>query len=144
MDVGIWLEAWQQVENKFAQGGEEALKQDEWMWLLLRNFIDAVEADGMLGFYAGAAADYLEQTMAALLKIDATEACRILEQINTLFPELPLNADERTKVIEGWQDDAYFRLIRELEDQFFELQPQLEEKLDDLVARVLLDYAEDQ
>lgn len=142
MDIGLWLPLWELVEARRLELGESNLDDDERLWLYLRRVIDEVEDQGLLGLYCTELAPDPQRLAEFWLQIDAEEMANLFEQLQSMLPNglAPEDEAERANLIELWQDDAYAKLLAELEDDFYELLPAAEDLLDAVVRRVMEKY----
>lgn len=63
----------------------------------------------------------------------------MLKKINMLFPsgKPSTNIDKRNDVISSWEDDQYEELFERLDEQFYELEEDLESKLEPIIKNVI-------
>ena len=139
MDIGLWLPIWETVEKRCLKEGYAALDEDERLWLILRRAIDEVEHNGLLGLYCAVLSPQPAELLAAWQAIGAEDMYNVFERATALLPEgLPPEDEEQSEaLIALWQNDDYAKLVAELEDDFYELLPETERLLDEVVKRVL-------
>lgn len=134
-----WEQRWNQLFDKYEEKGYLSFSLDERIWFNVRGLIDAIENGGIISFYYNYGADYLDDTLEDLKKIDAIEVVHLLQKVNELFPNgnPPKDIDERNEVIDSW-DGQYEELLETLNERFYnELQENLEIKLDKVVKRLI-------
>jgi hypothetical protein len=117
---------WERLVNKYTNEGYDKLTSDERTWFNVRCLMDAVDNGGLISFYYNNGADYLNETVEDLMKIDAQDVIALLEQINSLFPNsIPSqDVDERNDIISSWDDeDTDLQAIFEkVDDVFYDLE----------------------
>jgi|GEM_PF-2235797 len=140
MEIGLWLPVWEMIERRYAEKGLGDLDEDERLWLVLRRAIDEVENDGLLGLFCAAKPPQPRELLAAWLAIGAEDMHNVFERATALLPQgLPPEDDDQCEaLIKLWQDDDYAKLVAEIEDDFYELLPQSEELLDEVVKKILM------
>jgi hypothetical protein len=119
--------------------GYLSFSSDERIWFNVRGLIEAIENGGLISFYYNYGADYLDDTLEDLKKIDAIEVVHLLQKVNELFPNgnPPKALDELNEVIYS-RDEQYNDLFEELDKTFYnEQQEILKIKLDKVVKRLL-------
>ncbi|SMQ80584.1 protein of unknown function [Bacillus sp. OV166] len=134
-----WEQLWNQLFDKYEEKGYLSFSSDERIWFNVRGLIEAIENGGLISFYYNYGADYLDDTLEDLKKIDAIEVVHLLQKLNELFPNgnPPKDIDERNELIDSW-DGQYNDLFEELDKKFYnEQQETLEIKLDKVVKRLL-------
>ena len=105
-----WELRWYELFEKLDLEGYDSLNPDEKLWFNVRVLIDSVNNGGIISFYYNSGADYLEDTMEDLQKLDATDVLDILVKMNELFPngKPPKGNDERNEIISSWEDDGVY------------------------------------
>jgi Domain of unknown function (DUF4375) len=134
-----WEQRWNQLFDKYEEKGYLSFSSDERIWFNVRGLIDAIENGGLISFYYNYAADYLDDTLEDLKKLDAIDVINLLQKVNDLFPNgnPPKDIDERNEVIDSW-DGQYDDLFEELDNRFYEeLKDNLEIKLDKVIKRLI-------
>ena len=141
MDIAIWWPVWQALNERIAEEGMDTLSQEEQMWLLLRNHLDDVQENGIIGFYLGEYACKIEAMIAAWQQLGVWEMANIFERADLLLPSggHPADDAEREQYIAIWESDDYHKLFQELETDFEECLPAAEQALGDLLRRILGD-----
>lgn len=141
MDYLDWKDNWENIVDKCENEGYDKLTHDERIWYNIRSLIDTVDNGGIISFYYNYGADYLEETIEDLKKIEAQEIIGLIEQVNRLFPNsIPSrDIDERNRIISSWDDedkdlDNFFENI---DNRFYELEEELELKLNTIVRKII-------
>ncbi len=139
MDIMMWEPLWQSLIKKKQTHGEHSLSKDERLWLLLRQHIDEVEENSVIGFYCGEDAFLVHDIIDAWQSLGMDEMANIFERGNALFAGdgFPENDAERDALIEAWQDQEYQKIFRELDEDFEHALPQAELMLDQVARRIL-------
>ncbi|MFP5115214.1 DMP19 family protein [Bacillaceae bacterium C204] len=76
-----WEQRWNQLFDKYEEKGYLSFSSDERIWFNVRGLIDAIENGGLISFYYNYGADYLDDTLEDLQKIDAIEVVHLLQKI---------------------------------------------------------------
>ncbi len=139
MDYMEWEHPWKELVNKYSDNGYEGLTPDERVWFNVRCLIDSVDNGGIISFYYNSGADYLEETIEDLNKLKASKAINLLKKVNKLFPngKPSKNIAERNDVISSWEDEQNEKLFEKLDEQFYELEEDLESKLELIIKKVI-------
>ena len=139
MDISVWLPLWDKLNVKLKNTGGIALSDDERLWLLLRNHIDDVEDNSVIGFYCGEGSQRIGEVIDGWLSIGAEDMANIFERGNSLFinGSPPENEQEMDDLIETWQDAEYQKIFRELDEDFEQALPGAEVLLDTVIKRIL-------
>ncbi len=132
---------WEELVDKWEKEGYEKLTEDERMWFNIRSLIDIVDGGGIISFYSDYGAEYLEETMEDLYKLNAQNIIDIIEQVNKLFPNSKpsKDIDKRNEVILSWddEDESIENFLEDLDSQFYELEDELESKLEPIVKKII-------
>lgn len=133
-----WKDRWMALVDKWDVEGYESLSPDERIWFIIRGLIDSVGNGGLVSFYYNPNADHLDDTMDALRALGALEVIEIMNRVNSLFPggRPSGDIDERNAVIDQW-DDSVSDLLEQLDQEFWELDDDLEDELDPVIRRLL-------
>ena len=127
------------VQELLAAAKERELTADERIWLLIRNTIDDIDYNGLIGYYCGENVDFMPVLLAALENIRALDMVRLFDTINQIFPggRVPETEAEKEKLAEDWlQQPTVHKMFNDWDAQYYELLPETEELLDDLAARI--------
>jgi hypothetical protein len=132
---------WENLIDKYDYEGYDKLTSDERIWFNVRSLIDEVDNGGLISFYSNHGADYLEETIEDLKKLEAQEIINLIDQINSLFPNsMPSrDIDERNNIISSWDDDDndLNDLLESLDEKFYALEEELELRLEPIVRRII-------
>jgi len=132
---------WESLIDKYDNEGYCKLTSDERIWFNVRLLLDAVDNGGLISFYYNHGADYLQETIEDLKKLKAQEVIALIEQVNSLFPNLtpPRDIDERNDIISSWDDEDkdLNKLLESVDNKFYALEEELELKLDPIIRQVL-------
>ncbi|MEG1661266.1 MAG: hypothetical protein RR332_02020, partial [Clostridiales bacterium] len=136
MDIAVLTPLWEKTLRKKCDLGEHALSEDERLWLLLREHIDDVEDNSIIGFYCGDGAANIEAIIAGWLSLGAEDMANIFERGTTLLDCYGLVQDDlaKEKLIEAWQDPECQKIFSDMDDDFDHALPKAEALLDQ-VAR---------
>ena len=117
------------VEKAFADYG--SLTRDERVWINVQSLLDQVNNGGLISHYYNSGADYNQETIEDLQWLGFVELATLLMRINGLFPSGQPSTDikERNEVIDTWPVGKYDDLLEELDEQFYQKEPALENTL---------------
>lgn len=129
---------WEKLIDKWVKRGYETLLPSERIWFNVRSLIDSVDNGGLISYYYNSGADYLEETVEDLYKLKAYEVINIINQVNELFQDdkPPIDIDRRNNIISSW-DGKNDELLEELDRQFYQLEEDLEAKLEPVIKMVV-------
>ncbi len=135
----LWLEEWEALEKKFQTEGYDALTVSERLWHSLHNMIDAMESYGITGLYCSKQVEYLPEIMEDLASLGFLDLVDKIEKLNHSFPNHypPANPDVCCQIIEEMEETSDKKLMEEINDLFFESMPDLETKLDLVIASIV-------
>lgn len=141
MDYLDWKDSWENLVTKCENEGYDKLTSDERVWYNIRSLIDAVDNGGVISFYYNYGANYLNETLEDLKKIEAQEVIGLVEQVNGLFPNSmpPRDIDDRNSIINSWDDEGkdLDALFESVDNRFYELEEELELKLESIVRQII-------
>ncbi len=141
MDYLDWKDSWENLVTKCENEGYGKLTSDERVWYNIRSLIDAVDNGGVISFYYNYGANYLNETLEDLKKIEAQEVIGLVEQVNGLFPNSmpPRDIDDRNSIINSWDDEGkdLDALFESVDNRFYELEEELELKLESIVRQII-------
>lgn len=141
MDYLDWKDSWENLVTKCENEGYDKLTSDERVWYNIRSLIDAVDNGGVISFYYNYGANYLNETLEDLKKIEAQEVIGLVEQVNGLFPNSmpPRDIDDRNSIINSWDDEGkdLDGLFESIDNRFYELEEELELKLESIVRQII-------
>lgn len=102
--------------------------------------IQDVDNGGLISHYYNSGANYNQDTIEDLVWLGFRDISTFLTQINQLFPNGRLSKDieERNSVIESWPDGKYDYMLDELDQQFYQNEHDLENKLVQYIERMNL------
>ncbi|WP_410511499.1 DUF4375 domain-containing protein [Paenibacillus sp. BR2-3] len=111
-------------------------------WYNTRVLIDSVNDGGLISFYYNTGADYLIETMEDLHRIKADKVIKLLLKVNKLFPEgnVPTDIDERNEIISSWDDEETDSKLEKIDDQFYELEEDLEKRIEPVIKQLMNNY----
>lgn len=138
MDYLDWQNDWEKLVDKWSNTGYECLTPDERIWFNVRSLIDAVSNGGLISFYYNPGADYLDETIEDLHKLGEQQVVNLIKKINKLFPNSkpPRDIDKRNEIIDSW-DDKNEELFETVDSHFYELEEDLELKLEPIIKRII-------
>jgi hypothetical protein len=132
---------WKSLIDKFDAEGYDKLTSDERIWFNVRSLIDEVDNGGLISFYYNYGADYLQETIEDLRKLESKEVVALIEKINKLFPNSmpPRDIDERNDIISSWDDEVndLNDLLENVDNEFYAQEEELELKLEPIIRRVM-------
>lgn len=135
----VWQKKWEGIVDK-ALDDYNSLSFDERICYSIRILVDSVNNGGLISFYYNSGADYIDQTIEDLKHIDENYIVVLLEKMNSLFPNSkpPQDVDGRNEVISNWDDDDDERdkLLKMLDDKFYQLEDRLEEKFERIISNL--------
>lgn len=141
MDYLECKDNWENIVDKCENEGYDKLTADERIWYNIRSLIDAVDNGGVISFYYNYGADYLQETIEDLKKIEVQEVIALIEQVNRLFPNSipPRYIDERNRIINSWYDEDkdLDDLFESINNKFYELEEELELKLEPILRKII-------
>lgn len=121
---------WENLVNKaFADYG--SLIRDERVWINVQSLLDQANNGGLISHYYNSGADYNQETIEDLQWLGFSELAGLLIRINGLFPggQPSTDIEERNQVIYTWPAGKYDELLEELDEQFYQQEPELENTL---------------
>lgn len=135
----LWLEEWEALEKKFQAEGYDALTVPERLWYSLHNMIDAMESYGIAGLYCSKQVEYLPEIMEDLASLGFLDLVDKIEKLNHCFLNHypPANPDVCCQILEEMEETSDKKLMEEINDLFFESMPDLEAKLDLVIASIV-------
>ncbi len=142
MDISLWQKSWQIIKEKYAVSGVSALSEEELTWFILQHIIDETEQNGFLGLMVSDFNFPPHLMVDSWHNIAATDIADLMAGLINILPwdHLPEDEQEKEDLIELWQDIAYTQILHQLEDEFFELLPEAEQNLAELIVKIAHDY----
>lgn len=140
MDNSIWQAHWERLVDKWSQTGYESFTQDERIWFNVQCLTAAVNDGGLISYYYNSGADYMEETLDDLNKLEAQQVIAVLGKVNELFPNAkpPKDIEQRNVTIDSWgENEAIEELLDIVDDEFYQLVDGLELKLEPVIQRVI-------
>lgn len=139
MNSEDWMPHWKNLINKVDEIGYEKLSENERLWFNIRDLIDSADNGGLISFYYNSGADHLDETIEDLAKLNASEVIEILSKINKLFPNAkpPKDIDARNETISSWEDEVIDDLLEDLDNEFYELEEDLESRIEPIVKKLI-------
>ena len=121
---------WEMLVNK-ALTNYNSLSKNERLWFNVESLISSVDDGGLISHYYNSGANYNAETIEDLNYLGFNDISKLLEKINEYFPngKPPHNMEERNKVIENWTDRKFDKILKELDNNFFEKEKKLEQSL---------------
>jgi hypothetical protein len=130
---------WERLVSK-AHEDYSSLTRDERIWFNIQCLIQDVDNGGLISHYYNSGANYNQHTIEDLDWLGFRDISTFLTQINQLFPNGRPSKDieERNSVIESWPDGKYDYMLDELDQQFYQKENDLENKLVQYIERMNL------
>lgn len=123
-------EGWQAIGERLKTDGYDALDDHERVWLNVRSFADQMEAGGITAYFYHPWTGALDDLLAALALLDASEVQHQVARVARLFEGgVPADDDERNEAMERWADEANEKLLERIDDDLLPRMPDLEARL---------------
>ena len=131
--------AWKQLWKKIEQSGYSILDENERIWVTVDGLIGDVNGGGLISFFYNHGADEYDETLEDLQKIHANKAIELVKQISELFPggKPPKDIEDRNEIINTWDHDDLNDFFEELDNQFYDIQDDIEKKLEPIIDKVI-------
>ena len=139
MNEDLKQAAWKKLWQKIEQSDISRLDENERIWINVDGLIGDVSGGGLISFFYNHGADDYEETIEDLKKINANNAIELVNQIARLFPagKPPKDIEERNEIINSWDHDELNDYFEELDDQFYEIQDDIEKKLEPIIDKAI-------
>ncbi|CAM3572413.1 DUF4375 domain-containing protein [Paenibacillus lupini] len=131
----VWQSIWQKVEND----GQSSLNKYERIWLTVDGLIGDVSGGGLISFFYNHGADNYTETIEDLETIGAESAITLVNNIGSMFPDgvPPVNIEERNEIMDSWEHDELNEFFENLDEQFYAIMDDLENKLEPVIAEAI-------
>ncbi|MBP2001387.1 hypothetical protein J2Z69_002430 [Paenibacillus shirakamiensis] len=130
--------AWTILCEKLDTQGYSQLNEYERIWTNVEGLIGEVSGGSLISFFYNYGAEHYEDTLQDLHTLQAHKAISLVKKIGDLFPSgvPPKDIDERNEILESWDKEEIEELCEGLDDQFYELIDDLEQKLEPIMKKV--------
>lgn len=81
----------------------------------------------------------MEEKIEDLRKLKEAKVANMLEKVNKLFPngKPPKNINEINAIIDSWEEGENENLFERLDNRFYEIEEELEQKLESVIRKVI-------
>ncbi len=119
--------------NAAAEDDYTALTDQERTFFNLKNILDAVNGNGLLGYYESEHSNYAVDAVDDLYSVGMDEVASVIESANAIFPGgfPPEEAEDRMEIIDSWEHE-YDSLYEQWTDDILEFSLSLEEACENL------------
>jgi hypothetical protein len=130
---------WKQIFRKIDVSGYGSLNKFERIWVNVDGLIGDVSGGGLISFFYNHGADNYDETIEDLDIIGADNAITLVNKISAMFPggKPSRNIEERNGIIESWDHDELNDFFESLDDEFYKIIDDLEEKLKPIILKAI-------
>jgi hypothetical protein len=135
MDLTNFHEDWVKIVEKGCED-YSSLTPPERVWFNVQSLIGQVGNGGLVSYYYNSYADHVFETIDDLLTLGKKDIAHLLEEMNALFPgcDIAKDFDGRNEIISSW-NERHDQLLKELDDEFFQKDDELEKVLVEYILR---------
>lgn len=130
---------WKSIFQKIEESGYGSLNNIERIWVNVDGLIGDVSGGGLISFFYNHGADNYEETIEDLNTIGAETAISLVNKIGVMFPggKPSVNIEERNEIIDSWDHDELNDLFESLDEEFYAIIDELEEKLEPIILEAI-------
>ena len=126
-----YQEKWEIICDK-ASKDYYRLSSAERVWYNIQGLIGTVDNGGFISFFYNYNADYYEETIKDLMKLEQKNIVHLLEMYAKIFPNniVPKSIEERNNIINSLPDDGKINdMCEETDRMFYKYEDELEQFL---------------